>query len=336
MVRQSWASCSDLSLGSAPVAVLIEHDAPHGSYSGRTADPLDPPDPSGSAGSAILAIVVSPWGILQREALIDSRTIIRLAWTLACPLHFESRDRGAEVAAERLLGALLLPIVVTPQLVGVIELVDRDFPVGADHALLADERGDRRGEVPHLTNGVLGRGHAREAVVVLDGQTPQPVQRPVQDAGKLGLQLPHQAMVLFAKPRVRERQQHDPADDGGRCVTQRRQLVGYDVDARRQLSCPWVFVLAVDGQGVLAGDAEEPLHHDVTVFANKSRVRDDRERLADQRREAEIAAQAVQRRPGDVLGTDEGNEIRAITPLPPRVGPTINNILWRSSRPLIT
>jgi hypothetical protein len=90
-------------------------------------------------------------------------------------------------------------------------------------------------------------------------------------------------MVFFAKPGEREKQQHDAADNGGRCVAELRKLVRYDMKTRRQLAGPLISVLAIDRQRILAGDAQEPLNDDAAVPSDEPRVGNDGEALADHR-----------------------------------------------------
>ncbi len=65
-------------------------------------------------------------------------------------------------------------------------------------------------------------------------------------------------------------------------------------------------MLAVDGDGVLAADAEQPLGDDGGVGpAAEPRIRDDGGGLADQRLQAEVLRQARQRRPRDIGRTQQ-------------------------------
>ena len=122
---------------------------------------------------------------------------------------------------------------------------------------------------------------------------------PGSSAWSAGLEL----VVLLAEPGAREQQQHDAADDGGRCVAELRQLVRYDMKTRRQLAGPLVSVLAIDRQRVLAGDAQQPLDDDAAVPSDEPRVGNDGEGLADHRLLAQTRRQgcsmsAPQRSPG--------------------------------------
>ena len=68
------------------------------------------------------------------------------------------------------------------------------------------------------------------------------------------------------------------------------QLVGQDHEPGRQLPRPRLAILAVDGQRVLAGDREQPLHHGVRRDVAQTGIRDDRQRLAYQRRDSKVGA----------------------------------------------
>lgn len=116
---------------------------------------------------------------------------------------------------------------------------------GGEHALVADERSDRRGSGLKCPQRVVYRIGPREPALL--GQTLQAVKCPVQ-AGQLGLEVWLQPSVLPAEPSPREQQRHEPTRDRHARVPERGQLVRADHQPGGQLPRPLLAVLDVDGE----------------------------------------------------------------------------------------
>jgi hypothetical protein len=77
---------------------------------------------------------------------------------------------------------------------------------------------------------------------------------------------------------------------------------------RGQLSGPLIAVFPVHSQCVLSADGEQALHNDVAVIPDEARIGDDGQRLANERCQTEISAQAVERWSGHVLPAEKAGE----------------------------
>ena len=146
--------------------------------------------------------------------------------------------------------------------------------------------------------------------------------------------LPLQLDILLAEPRHRQHQHDEAVGHRAGGVAELRQFVGDEDQPRREFSGPLLPVFDVDGQKVFARDRQQALDHDAAVAAGEPRVGDYRQASC------RSAAPGRNRRPrldsvgaATFFGPIRAPRIRAISPLPARVGPTISSIFCRSSRP---
>jgi hypothetical protein len=126
------------------------------------------------------------FGLVFLGAQADARVDVMALAPISRPGLFDRRAGGPQVAAEMGLGGFRVLAILAPRSEGVIERVDLDLLIGAKHALLANESANGRREVAHLCDRFIGGLEPCEVVLVIAGEPLQAVERPVEDAGKLG------------------------------------------------------------------------------------------------------------------------------------------------------
>ena len=102
-----------------------------------------------------------------------------------------------------------------------------------------------------------------------------------------------------------QREHDEPAGEGAAGVGQPGQFVCEDQEPGRQASSPARQELPVDGDAVLAADAEQAFGDHVLVgTAAKPRIGNDGELLPHERGETEVGGEAGQRWRADVRGSE--------------------------------
>ena len=102
---------------------------------------------------------------LQGDAGIDVVAVI-LAGFVAWPCLADRRMSGSEIAAEEGLAHFNVTIVFGPLFVDRVKDVDIDLLIGTKLTFLADKGCNRRRQIAHLDDRLVGGGDMGEAVVI--------------------------------------------------------------------------------------------------------------------------------------------------------------------------
>ena len=196
-----------------------------------------------------------------------------------------------------------MTVVLGPRLPGGIQVVAGHLGRGVDLAAVADERARRADEIGKGHDRVPRRRRLGEAAPVVE--TPETLERPVEDARQLGQELVGEGRVLTTEPAGPQRQDDEAIGYRTRGIAEARKLVADQQEPRREGPGPGFLVLAVYGQHVLARDRQQPFDDRLDVGAAQASVRDDRKWLADQRLKAEVGAEGGQGGTGVVAPADE-------------------------------
>jgi hypothetical protein len=94
-------------------------------------------------------------------------TVLPFSW----PSNANRRNGSADISAEHLLVHFLVTIVISPDFVRRVELIDRHMLVWSSLALFADEGGNRRSEVPHQHDGFLRARNLSKAILICYAQS---------------------------------------------------------------------------------------------------------------------------------------------------------------------
>ena len=140
-------------------------------------------------------------------------------------------------------------------------------------------------------------------------QPQKTLARHIEDRRQLAVQPVCEPMILATEEGFGEQQHDHAAGKGSRRIGDARQLVGEDDEARRQPAGPGEHMLAIDCDRIFAADREQPFGNGGLVGAcAKPGVGDDGERFADQRLQAEIAAETGERRRDHIVRADQPGE----------------------------
>jgi hypothetical protein len=172
--------------------------------------------------------------------------------------------------------------------------------------LVADERARRAHEIGEGHDRVRRRRRLREASPGVE--TVEAVEHPTEDPRQLAEQLVGEGRVLTAQPALAQGEHHEAIRDRPRRVAESGELVADDEEARGQCSGPRLLVLDVHGERVLARDGQKALDDLVHVGPAQPGVWNDRQRLPNERWEAEVRSERRQGRTGVVAPSDEGLE----------------------------
>ena len=112
---------------------------------------------------------------------------------------------GSEIAAEEGLAHFNVTIVFGPLFVDRVKDVDIDLLIGTKLTFLADKGCNRRRQIAHLDDRLVGGGDMGEAVVIV-AEPLQAFEREIQNAGQFKLQGWLQVEVLSAEPLSRRQQ----------------------------------------------------------------------------------------------------------------------------------